>query len=147
MNAKHGGMRILLRRAVAAAVLVAAVNYVLRTVVRLAAHVPDAFDPFTWPPIVVASCAGVACGTVVYLVLRLFLKHRVNRVFPIVAYAVMVLSFATPIMLITIPAYGYPGTTWLTVATLEIMHATTAYATVTALTGQTTAPGIKRSRM
>ncbi len=131
-------MLVLLRRALAAAALATACNYVLRTIVRLSAHTPNAFEPFGWAPIVFATIAGVAGGTVVYVVLRRFLQQRTNRIFAIVAYACMVLSFATPVLIAVVPAYGYPGTTIVTVLALEIMHATTAVATVIAMTGRAT---------
>ena len=115
-------------RAAIAAVAAVAFNAALRIIVRATAHVPDAFDPFTWPPIVVATLAGVAGGTIVYVALRGFLGERADRVFIVVASVVLVLSLITPITLLWSDPPQYPGTTPLTVAALEMMHMSTALA-------------------
>jgi hypothetical protein len=135
-------MPIVLRAALAALVALA-FNAILRTVVRAAAHVPDAFDPFTWPPIIVATLAGVAGGTLVYVALRAFLGARADRIFTIVGYTLLVLSLVTPITLLWSEPPQYPGTTLLTVASLECMHVSTAVATILALTGKR-APRVER---
>lgn len=117
-----------------AAVVACTFNALLRTAVRAVAHVPDAFDPFTWPPILVATCAGVAAGTVVFLVLRSFLGARTNVVFTWLGYGVLVLSLVTPVTLMWSHPPQYPGTSWLTVIALECMHVSTAVATIGFLT-------------
>jgi hypothetical protein len=125
-------------RAALAALAALAFNALVRIVVRAAAHVPDAFDPFTWPPIVVATLLGVAGGTIVYVVLRAFIGERTDRIFTIVASALLVLSLITPITLLWSTPPQYPGTTLLTVASLEAMHVSTALATIAALTWKRT---------
>jgi hypothetical protein len=124
----------LLARAAAAAAIAVAINGSIRVIVRHVAHVPEAFDPFTWPPIVVATCAGVAAGTIVYLALRAFLGSRADRVFSFVGYSVLVLSLITPVTLLWSDPPQYPGTSLLTVAALELMHVSTGVATIVALT-------------
>jgi hypothetical protein len=125
-----------LRRTAVAIVAAVAFNYAFRTIVRHAAHVPDAFDPFTWPPIVVATIFGILAGAAVYWVIRRFAKQRADAIFTVVAYSAMVLSFATPIVLIATSPPQYPGTTWLTVSALELMHVSTALAAIFAMTGR-----------
>jgi hypothetical protein len=124
--------RLLIRAAVAALAAVA-FNAILRTIVRYAAHVPDAFDPFTWPPIIVATLVGVAGGLIVFLLLRAFLRERAARAFTWIASVVLVLSLITPITLLWSHPPQYPGTSLVTVLTLEAMHVSTAVATIAAL--------------
>jgi hypothetical protein len=131
-----GRRRPIVLRAAIAALAATAFNLLLRDIVRAAAHVPDAFDPFTWPPIVVATLAGVAGGTVVYAVLRAFLGARADRVFTIVASVLLIVSLITPITLLWSSHSQYPGTTLLTVASLEVMHISTAVAAIVALAGK-----------
>jgi hypothetical protein len=125
--------RLLTRAGIAAAAGVI-FNAILRTVVRQAAHVPAGFDPFTWAPIIVATLAGVAGGVIVFLVLRAFLHDRAARAFTWVASVVLVLSLITPITLLWSHPPQYPGTSLVTVLTLEVMHVSTAVATIVALT-------------
>ena len=125
--------RLLIRVAIAAAAAVAC-NAILRTVVRRVAHVPDGFDPFTWPPIIVATLVGVAGGTIVYLALRSLLRERAVRVFTWVGAIVLVLSLITPITLLWSHPPQYPGTSVIAVFALELMHVSTAVATIVALT-------------
>lgn len=125
--------RPLLFRAGVAALVALAFNALVRIVVRAAARVPDAFDPFTWPPIVVATIVGVAGGTLVYIVLRKFFDNRADGVFIWSASIVLVLSLITPITLLWTQPPQYPGTTLLTVAALELMHISTGVATIIAL--------------
>jgi hypothetical protein len=124
----------IVRRAALGAAVAFVLNAIVRTAVKAIAAVPDAFDPFTWPPIFWASVIGVAGGAVVYAVLVRFLGARADTVFRWVAYSLMVLSFITPVTLLWSTPPQYPGTTVLTVAALEVMHVTTAVATVVALT-------------
>ncbi len=126
----------IVRRAALAATVAFLVNALVRTAVKAYANVPDEFDPFTWPPIFWASVIGVAGGAVVYAVLLRFLGARADRVFRWVAYTLMVLSFITPVTLLWSTPPQYPGTTVLTVVALEVMHVTTAVATVVGLTGR-----------
>lgn len=127
-------MRRTFIRLAVAAVFAVAFNAILRTVVRHVAHVPNAFDPFTWPPIIVATLAGVAAGALVYAALNVFLRERTDRVFTWVGYVVLVVSLVTPITLLGGNPPQYPGTTLLTVAALELMHVSTGIATIVALT-------------
>ncbi len=122
-------------RVLAAAAGALAITALVRTVVRSVGHVPDAFDPFTWPPIIVATCAGVAGGAVVFVAMRARLGARTGRAFVKVAYTLLALSLITPITLLWSSPPQYPGTSWLTVAALELMHVSTGVATVVALTG------------
>jgi hypothetical protein len=126
----------IVRRAALAATVAFVLNALVRTAVKAYAHVPDEFDPFTWPPIFWASVIGVAGGAVVYAALVRFLGTRADRVFQWVAYSLMVLSFITPVTLLWSTPPQYPGTTLLTVIALEVMHVTTAVATVVGLTGR-----------
>ncbi len=121
-------------RVCVAAIVALAFNALVRIVVRRTAHVPAAFDPFTWPPIVGATLAGIAAGAILYAILRAFLGERTDRVFTIVAVAALVLSLITPVTLLWSNPPQYPGTTPLTVAALEVMHVSTAVATILALT-------------
>jgi hypothetical protein len=122
------------RRAALAAAVAFVLNAIVRIAVKAIANVPEAFDPFTWGPIFWATAIGAAGGAAVYAVfLRLF-GARANTVFRWVAYSLMVVSFITPVTLLWSTPPQYPGTTPLTVAALEIMHVTTAVATVVALT-------------
>jgi hypothetical protein len=127
-------MNRLLVRVGIAAVAAVAFNAILRTVVRYGAHVPAEFDPFTWPPIVVATLAGMAGGVIVFLVLRAFLHDRAARAFTWVASTVLALSLITPVTLLWSHPPQYPGTSLVTVLTLEVMHVSTAVATIVALT-------------
>jgi hypothetical protein len=111
-----------------------AFNAALRTIVRGWAHVPDAFDPFTWPPLIIATLAGVAGGTIVYLVMRRFLGGGADRAFARVGYGLLVVSLITPVTLLWSNPPQYPGTTLVTVLALELMHVSTAVATIVALT-------------
>ena len=124
----------IVRRAALGAAIAFVLNAIVRTAVKTIGNVPDAFDPFTWPPIFWASVIGVAGGAVVYALLVRFLGARADTVFRWVAYSLMVLSFITPVTLLWSTPPQYPGTTVLTVAALEVMHVTTAVATVVALT-------------
>jgi hypothetical protein len=128
-------------RAAGAAVAALAFNAALRTIVRSWAHVPDAFDPFTWPPLIIATLAGVAGGTIVYLVLRRFLGSGADRAFARVGYGLLVVSLITPVTLLWSNPPQYPGTTLVTVLALELMHVSTAVATIVALTWH--GPGAK----
>ncbi len=109
-------------------------NGALRTLVRALAHVPDAFDPFTWPPVVVATLVGVIGGGCVYAVIRTRLGPRADRTFAVVAYGLMIVSLITPVTLLWSVPPQYPGTSLLTVGSLECMHVSTAVATVVAFT-------------
>jgi hypothetical protein len=130
MHAKATAVLLILRRAAIAAVIAIACNAVIRDVVRGVYHVPDGFDPFTWPPIIVATLVGVAAGTAVYLGFRRLLRARADRVFRWVAVIVLVLSFITPVTLLWTVPPQYPGTSLVTVLSLELMHLTTAVATI-----------------
>lgn len=124
----------IVRRAALGAAIAFVLNAIVRTAAKAIENVPDAFDPFTWPVLFWASVIGVAGGAVVYAVLVRFLGARADTVFRWVAYSLMVLSFITPVTLLWSTPPQYPGTTVLTVAALEVMHVTTAVATVVALT-------------
>jgi hypothetical protein len=126
----------IVRRAALAATVAFALNAIVRIAVKALANVPDAFDPFTWPPIFWATVIGVAGGAVVYAVLLRFLGPRADNAFRWVAYSLMVLSLITPVTLLWTTPPQYPGTTLVTVAALEVMHVTTAVATVLAMTGR-----------
>jgi hypothetical protein len=123
-------------RLVLAAASAVAFNALVRTIVGAAARVPAAFDPFTWPPIVVATCAGVAAGALLYAAMRAFLGERTDVAFSRVAYGALLLSLITPVTLLWSTPPQYPGTSWLTVGALELMHVSTALATIVALTGE-----------
>jgi hypothetical protein len=124
----------IVRRAAIAAAVAFALNALVRIAVKAFVDVPEAFDPFTWGPIFWASVIGVTGGAVVYAALRRFLGARADTVFRWVAYSLMVVSFITPVTLLWSTPPQYPGTTLLTVTALEVMHLTTAVATVVALT-------------
>jgi hypothetical protein len=124
----------IVRRAAVAATVAFLLNAFVRIAVKAYANVPDEFDPFTWPPIFWATVIGVAGGAVVYAALVRFLGPRGDSVFRWVAYSLMVLSLITPITLLWSTPPQYPGTSLVTVVALEIMHVTTAVATVVGLT-------------
>lgn len=125
----------LARRVGIAAIIAVGINAGIRTVVRAVANVPDDFDPFRWPPVIVAKLAGIGGAVVVYLTMRAFLGTRANRLFVLTGYAVMVLSLRTPATLLWSVPPQYPGTSLLTVVSLELMHITTGVAAIAALTG------------
>jgi len=81
----------IVRRRFAAALVVSAFNCALRTVARAIGNVPDAFDPFTWPSIVVA-CLGENSGAADFALLRFAFKARASRIFVFTAYGLMALS-------------------------------------------------------
>lgn len=126
-------MRMLIRIFLAAVIAVA-FNAIVRTLGRQAAHVPDAFDPFSWPPIIVATLAGVAGGALVYVTFRATLRERGERVFIWLSAGILLLSLITPITLLSSDPPQYPGTSPLTVAALELMHVNIAVATIVGLT-------------
>jgi len=82
----------IVRRRFAAALVVSAFNCALRTVARAIGNVPDAFDPFTRPWIVVASCLGENSGAADFALLRFAFKARASRIFVFTAYGLMALS-------------------------------------------------------
>jgi hypothetical protein len=93
------------RRTLAAALIVAASNYALRTVVRAIGNIPDTLNSLTWPPIAFASCLG-AIGDGAVALLRLALKAPANRIFVFTAYGLMGFWFITPLTLLwTVPMH------------------------------------------
>jgi hypothetical protein len=124
----------ILRRAALAATVAFLLNATVRIAVKSVVHVPEGFEPFAWPPIFFATVIGVGAGAIVYAALVRYLGDRANQIFRWVSYSLMVLSFATPIILLLSVPPQYPGTTPLTAAALEFMHITTAVSTVAFLT-------------
>ena len=124
----------ILRRAAFAATVAFLLNAIVRIAIKSVVDVPEGFEPFSWPPIFFATVIGVGAGTLVYAALVRYLGDRANQVFRWVSYSLMVLSFATPIILLLSVPPQYPGTTPLTAAALELMHISTAVSTVVFLT-------------
>ncbi len=124
----------ILRRAALAAATAFVLNAIVRIAVKSAVDVPAGFEPFDWGPIFFATLIGVLGGALVYAALVRFIGERANRVFTWLAYSLMVLSLATPVILLQSNPPQYPGTTPLTAAALEIMHVVTAVSTVVFLT-------------
>ena len=124
----------IVRRAAFAATVAFLINAIIRIAVQSAVDVPQGFEPFAWAPIFFATLIGVAGGAIVYAALARFLGDRANTIFRRVSYSLMVLSFATPIILLLSVPPQYPGTTPLTAAALELMHISTAVSTVVCLT-------------
>jgi hypothetical protein len=115
----------------AAALAVAAVGVVRLIAVGLLG-LPAEFEPFHWRALVVSTLAGVAGAVIVFAVLDR-LTRRPVRWFWVVSTVVLILSFSGPLSLLGADPPG-PGTSVMSVWTLNVMHTVVAAVCVATLT-------------
>jgi hypothetical protein len=126
-------MRRIWLAGLAAAVLAAAVNSLIR-VAAVAVLDPDpGFDPLGPIQPVLLTVGGVLAGTAVLAALTRLVANPV-RVFRVVAVIAVGLSFVPDLLLLVADPPPFPGTTGATVATLALMHVVAALIAVPMLT-------------
>lgn len=124
---------------VVAAIVASVVNVLVRVVALTLFDVPAGFEPLGWGPIINTTVIGVVGATVVYGLLTRT-STRPTRTFTIVAAVVLVVSFV-PLL---VPPSFLAGAQWSVLATLAVMHVTTA-AVVVGILPRATGSG-ERSR-
>lgn len=121
-----------------AALLISAVNGLVRVIALTAFEVPLVF-PLEWGPVIALSAIGAIGATLVYgLIIRV--STRPNRTFTIVAVAVLLLSFVPTLNVYLSPPPELVGTPGSVYATLGVMHVTAAAVIVSVLTRVTRKP-------
>jgi hypothetical protein len=120
-----------LKRGLAALVAATVVNVAIVAVAAGPLALASDFDPLNVPPVALFTVLGVIGATATYLVLDRVVDDT-DRVFTLVAAAVLLLSFLPDIALLR----GDPNATLPAVIALMLMHVVAAVACVAALTGR-----------
>jgi len=94
-------------------------------------HVPKDFPPFTFLPILSGTFGGAILASIVYSLLKAFVKQP-DRTFFFVAAATLALSFALPLRLSFTQSHRFAGVTTSAQMVLILMH--TVVATVSVVT-------------
>lgn len=124
---------------IAAAVLAAAANSLIRLVAVAALDPGPGFDPLGPLQPALLTIAGVLAGTAVLAGLTRLVADPV-RVFRILAVVAVALSFIPDLMLLAADPPPFPGITAATVAPLMLMHVVAALIAVPMLTTLPRAP-------
>lgn len=99
-------------------------------------HVPPAFPPFTWLPVLSGSFGGAVLASLVYSLLRAF-AGRPERIFFFIVATTLALSFSLPIRLSFTRSARFAGVTTSAQAMLLLMHTVVATVCVVTLLAST----------
>jgi hypothetical protein len=122
---------LVLKRGLAAMVAATVVNVAIVAVAAGPLTLASDFDPLNVPPVALFTVLGVIGAVVTYLALDRVVDDA-DRVFTLVAAAVLLLSFLPDVALLQ----GDPNATLSAVVALMVMHVVAAAACVAALTGR-----------
>ena len=118
---------------VCAAVVVFLLDVLLAQIALRITGVPRGFPPFTLLPVLSGVIGGFLLASVSYGILRL-ITPQPDRIFFILAIAVLAVSFALPLRLSFTKSERFAGVTASAQMFLALMHTVVATGAVTALT-------------
>lgn len=101
------------------------INVAILVIARATTGAPATFGPFMYSPVIILTILGVIGASIVYALIKKYSQNP-SRLFKIVSYVALVLSFIPDIQLPYSTDADNVGVTWVIVALLIVMHIVTA---------------------